>query len=300
MNRIRRSFVGALLALAVSVSGVAADGSSQFNTAYNNYCDHGGLTTNSWGYDIVRTSTQVGARITGAGGKVVARALWPCLDGYGAYATGSLILPANVQGTGLNGVYNFVQAGIGKGNWSAGVGQCASEEMYSDQTHFVYTPDPTPPSPGGQGVYCRATWVDFNNDGIVDNPVGGRTYEVLITEYNSGASNYWKICFTDVSSLQFDCKLTPRSSSDGGVSGNNAAWWGCEVPGNLNNALGVPNTQPAVTMKEMSYLKAGTSVWTYTENSAVAQPWGTNPSYYDYSLSQVGLGEQLSCTTAPH
>jgi hypothetical protein len=286
-----------ILALAVPTT-VSAHNSSQLDYSYNDLCLNGQVGVDyTRGFDIVRSSTAVGSRIMGSRGNIVARALWPCQHGNGSLTSKSLVLAANIQ-TSLAGdwAYNLAQAGIGKVHNQDGIFQCTgSDQMVNDQTHFVYTPNPA----DSPGVFCRASFVDFNNNGTPDDPVAGREYSFSIVEYNSGSSDYWRICITDVPTGAVDCKNTKRTSLDGGASGGDAAWWGFEV-GNSANAIGVPSTYADVVMSQMRYQKWSDKLWYYTENSTVYSPWGANPSYYKYGQSQTGTGESWWAYTSAH
>ncbi len=199
---------------------VLASGSSQFDTNYNNYCIHGYHNVEPYGYDWVRADASgdpndVGSRILGARGKITARALWPCLDGDGFYVSKSLILAADIQSdASRDGAYNFAQAGLGKINYQSGLYQCSGQDqMVNDQTHFIYVPDPTDTANGG-GNFCRAGFVDFNNDGVPDDPIGGRQYLISVFEHNtSSGAKKWRYCFEDLYTLATSCKNTPRTTN---------------------------------------------------------------------------------------
>jgi hypothetical protein len=221
----------------------------------------------------------------------------PCLNGDGPV----FMAVANLQGTGPNGVYQFLQIGLWKfdnpGNTQCGPGVDA---IVSDQTTFAYTPNTT------NGVVCKAWWYDINDDGVADNPIAGHTYRMQILEWeNSTTGNNWQFCITDVGTGVGDCYNRLRQSSDGGLAesgGNYAAWWACEVY-NLASGHGVNNGSADITMKEFAYEKGSTpGVWTYTENSPLElTPWGfSHPTYYSSYHSQVGLGESLACRTLSH
>jgi hypothetical protein len=292
-----RKFMLALLAAALALPFVAGSTSAhstvQYDPPYNEYCGFYNSVTEPYGFNWVRSNTQAGARITGSAAKIVARALWPCTHGNSVYVSKSLLL-VNVQGTDSGGTYNFIQAGIGKVHNQDGTTQCSgANAMTNDQTHFVYTPDNT------SGNFCRAYWVDFDNDGTPDNPVNGATYWVTITQFNSpGGSNYWRTCIKDVGAGKTDCIDKARTTNDGGLAGNNAAWWGCEV-GNKDNALGVPDYAAKPTMRESAYQKANVpGTWFYTEDSPINSPWHANPGRYHYTQSQAGLGESVECYTS--
>ena len=292
MRKFVLALPAAVLTLSLFAGAANAHDSAQYDPPYNELCGHYNSITEPYGFDWVRSNSQAGARIIGAAAKIVARALWPCVHGDEVYKSKSLLL-VNVQGTDSAGTFNFVQAGIGKVHNKDGTTQCSgANAMVNDQTHFIYTPDNT------SGTFCRAHWVDFDNNGVPDNPINGRTYWITITQFNApSGADYWRTCIKDVGAAKTDCVDRPRTTNDGGLAGNNAAWWGCEV-GTKDNALGVPSSLAKPTIRESAYQKANVpGTWFYTEESQVVAPWNSNPSRYRFSQSQSGLGESVECYT---
>lgn len=267
---------------------------------YSGYCDIGaeyqadGLYR--LGFNIARGSTS--NRMVGSRSLLTARALEPCRNGTKGYTSLSFIAAANLQGHGdTNGVFNFVQMGIAKTRNASGYyNPSCGANWAQDQTYFVFTG-----VNNNSGSLCAAFWVDLDNNGVMDTPIGGRQYMMSITEYNTtsqGVSyNWWRYAITDQTTGQSDSFLQKRTSSDGGLE---SAWWGCEV-GNSANALGVPAGAGPVTLSKPQYLKSSSpSTWVYTEDSPIYPQWNGMRSYYNTGQSQAGTGESLSCSTDSH
>lgn len=294
--------------LATTAATAVAHTPVQADPNYNADCDAAGATneasrgfTTHRGSGSVVIKYQVGDRLTGAKADINnVQPLWPCYDA-NSHPSQSLVL-VNMQGT--NTYYNFVQAGIGKYHYANGIDNspyCAAGEGFeNDQTYFVYTPNYSNKAGMWDGHMCRATFVDFNNNGVPDVPVAGVNYEVSIEEYGVGVDNYWRVCFKRLSDGAVDCKNTTRTSSDGGLAGDQAVWWGFEA-GNNHSALGVPANASKIILDQPRYEKAGAQgTWYYTENSVPNAAWGTNPSYYTYGTSQTGTGEYWWAYTNAH
>lgn len=284
----------AALALTLSLAGGAqahATGSAHYYGACN---ASDAQPYNGNGIDWVRNSSVVGA-VTGASGRILARALYPCTSGTSGFESKTFLAGADIQGNDAihNQPYQFVQAGIAKYNGAGPV--CSGADTWvSGQTTFVYTPA------NNNGVLCKAGWYDINNDGVGDDPIGGHTYKFTINQDDIGASDYWQTCITDVGTGIGDCHNISRASGDGGLIGNGVAWWGCEV-GNRANAMGVQDNVADATISQTAYEKASNpGVWNYTENSPIFAPWNPRPWYYTWVQDQAGLGEQMNCRTSSH
>jgi hypothetical protein len=150
------------------------------------------------------------------------------------------------------------------------------------------------------GELCPAFWVDFNNDGVMDNPQGGRAYTMSIIQYNVAYTDwdYWRYCVTDTVAGLTDCYNQPRASNDSGIGGRYAAWWGCENTGSANG-MGVANGSGDVTIKSAGYQKASNpGTWYYTEDSDLNTE--DMPSYYTANQVQNTYGESVNCRTLSH
>ncbi|HYI68063.1 MAG TPA: hypothetical protein VEW95_14175 [Candidatus Limnocylindrales bacterium] len=300
---MKHKIVGFLMAavLTASLAPAVAAHHIEFGTPhYSGYCDIGaeyqadGLYR--LGFNIARGSTS--NRMLGSRSLVTARALEPCRNGTQGYTSLSFIAAANIQGKGdTNGVFNFVQFGIAKTRNASGYHNPNCGAAWNqDQTYFVFTG-----LNNNTGQLCTAHWVDFDNNGVMDTPVGGRQYLMSITEHNTvsqGTSyNWWRYAITDQTTGLSDSFLQKRTSSDGGLE---SAWWGCEV-GNSANALGVPAGAGPVTVSKPQYLPTNaSSAWVYTENSTTYPQWNGMRSYYNTGQSQTGTGESFSCSTDSH
>jgi hypothetical protein len=247
------------------------------------------------GFNYVRSARMVGAR-----GLLTARALQPCTRGTGDFPSKSFVWAADLQGTGSNGVFQFVQFGIGKVRNAPNVFEATCGAAWeNDQTYFVWTGF----GAGTTGNVCPAAWVDFDGDHVMDTPVGGRQYLMSIQEWEGGSptfKNLWRYAITDQVTGKTAVTFQTRSSSDGGLKSAQSAWWGCEVGVNAN-AMGVRNGDGDVTVAKTAYLPASApGAWVYTEDSTIIPQWDGLPWYYTANLNQAGTGESFSCRTLSH
>jgi hypothetical protein len=300
---IKGARTGAVVVLAIALAAVAAPvaigheiefGSPHFYGDCTIGSDGGNAQT-AHGFNYVRA-----ARMKGARGLLTARALQPCTNGTKTFVSKSFVWAADLQGTGSNGVFQFVQLGIGKVRDASGVFESTcGTEWKNDQTYFMWTGF----GAGTEGFVCPAAWVDFDSNGVVDTPVGGRQYLMSIQEWEGGAptfKNLWRYAITDQVTGKTAITYQTRSSSDGGIKSAQSAWWGCEVGDNAN-AMGVRNGDGDVTVSKTAYLPASDpSAWVYTEDSPINPQWSGLPWYYTVNLSQAGLGESFSCRTLSH
>ncbi len=228
---------------------------------------------------------------------IPAQRLDPCTAGNATYHSTSLQW-ADLQGNQAGHSWNLAQLGLGKINYASGLYQCSgANQMQNDQTSFVWTPNIT------NQVFCRASWVDFNNDGTPDNPVANEDYTFTIQAIFSGShSGTWQFSVKRVSDGAIDYAWVTRTSG----AYVPQVWWGCEI-GNTANQLGVPRYSTPAWLAQPSYIKTTSSSWIYTEDSVVAwEPWlggvGEYPKrwYYNTTSDQSVLGEQIDCHTDSH
>jgi hypothetical protein len=308
---IRRAILSSSIALLLS-SGFAVVSAHDIPGAhFNADCDTGeeGSPINH-GYSWDRPISVLGADLVAVGGKITVQNtndFAPCYDGHqdgngpqDDYISMSAYWAADMQGYGSNGVWQFVQLGIGKVDLASGYYQCSgSQTMSNAYINFVFTPG------NSSGDWCRASWVDFNNNGTPDNPTIGHTYKFSIEEHECGGSlgNCWEFCVEDINLVVTDCGYIGRDSSDGGLRPGikyAAGWWGCETGNNANAVGTITSTNPAI-LKETWYSKdtaPGTKI--YTEDSAVNYAWQGYVLGYHKTQSQDGLGEQVYCYTNSH
>jgi len=303
MSLNRPLFAMAML-LAVSLSALAAPvRTTAHNIQFGSPHFYGDCTIGSDGGNAATAhgfNTARSARIVGARGLVTARALQPCTNGTDVMVSKSYVWAADLQGTGLNGTFQFVQFGLGKVRDAPGYFPASCGATWAnDQTYFVWSGF----GAGTGGNVCPAAWVDFNNDGVMDTPVGGRNYLMSIQEWEGGGPTYknlWRYAITDQTTGLTDVTYQTRSSSDGGLASAQSAWWGCEVGDNAN-AMGVPSGDGDVKVQQTAYLPASApGAWVYTENSTVNPQWNGLPAYYTANMDQTGLGESFSCRTLSH
>lgn len=255
----------------------------------------------SRGFDYERTATTVGAGITSARMTFIAQALEPCLDNGTIHDGGqkSWILVSLQGQVGPGNVFNFVQAGLGK--------------LSNPGQTFFYAS--TCANDIG-GCLSPASWVDFDNDGNMDTPVGGATYGVSISAYNATQQSgvppdwYWRICFRQFSTNLVDCHNVQFSGGyHGTVATTDEAWWGCET-GHSQNVLGRRDTSTQLWFYDTGYRYYGDSgsfTYTQTANSGITDPWSPNPSWYHFYHDQSGqlLGgvagtDRTRCYTTNH
>lgn len=291
--------IGLVLGLSLAAAPSAIGHEIEFGSPhYYGDCtigSDGGDPLTAHGFNYVRSPRMKGARAL-----VTARALQPCTSGTDRFVSKSFVWAGDLQGTGSNGVFQFVQFGLGKARNAAGYfSPSCGATWANDQTYFVWTGF----GAGTTGKVCPAAWVDFDNDGVMDTPVGGRQYLMSIQEWEGGAptfKNLWRYAITDQTTGLTEVTYQTRSSSDGGIKSVQSAWWGCEVGDNAN-AMGVRNGDGDVTVSKTQYLPASDpSAWVYTEDSVVIPQWDGLPWYYTANLNQAGTGESFSCRTLSH
>lgn len=290
------AILAALLLLASSIGDVNAHATQVYHY-YGNCKTVDWQDTGPHGVDWVRTpDTYTAARV-----KIVAQRLDPCTAGTNdPYQVSKSLQLASLQGFGDNGVYNFVQIGIGKVANDPGYYQQCTDgtgTMTNDQTTFVWTgPDIT------NGHYCKATWANF----APANPVAGVVYTFSIEAVVVSGANKWKFSIVRDSDGVTKTGFAPRTATVG-VHGSSGAWWGCEV-GNTANQVGVPTNSNSSWLRSPAYKKTGSSSWWYTENSTMVwEPWlggvGEFPKrwYYNVTVDQNSyVGEQVNCRTDSH
>lgn len=241
----------------------------------------------------MRQTSSTQNRYVSSRGTIFVTDLEPCINGDPSYVSKSLILAANIDGTGVNGAYDLVQAGIGRIDNKPGYYQCSGTQTVQDNTlNFVFTP-----SDDSSGVFCRADFYDFDSNGTIDNPIIGHRYMFTIIAITQQTNPFWQVCIQDVSAnTARKCKNVDRDAT-GGV---NRVWWGFEV-GNLANQLGsrdVDSPRPYIDQPSY-YTAANPTTWVYTTASTVS--WdGGKPAFYEAPVSQRTLGEQLYGYTEFH
>jgi len=253
MKKRLLSVLAAVALLLTSVGGATAHstGSSHY------YGDCVGGNQGSYGVVWKRTPAQIdGARM-----QVIAQALKPCTNPAAGESSKSFVIVTLVGQ--MNGVTQAAQLGLYK------------NQGIADQTYFGYTYN-------NNQAFAVATWVDFDNNGVMDTPIGGRSYtfQVYLVNlgYCCGPPIYdWAIRYrvTDDVTGATDYKdVWPSGGHYYGTVGyliNGYAWYGCEMGGTTASALGVQDNQPDVFIDAAGYHSQGVA-WRYTQNSTLL--WG--------------------------
>lgn len=233
--------------------------------------------------------------------QIVAERLDPCTAGTGnPYQVSKSLQWASLQGNGANGVYNFVQIGIGKVANDPGYYQKCTDgsgTMTNDQTTFIWTDSAT-----SNGHFCKADWANFTPA----NPVADAVYTFTIEAVVVSSVNKWKFTIKRDSDGVIKTGYALRTATVGIATGA-GAWWGCEVA-NTANQLGVPTYSTHAWLRSPAYKKTGSTSWWYTENSTIVwEPWlggvGQFPKrwYYNVTADQTSyIGEQVDCHTDSH
>lgn len=251
-----------------------------------------------WTRNTSSVGTLLGVRVL-----IVTRTLAPCIDGNWSDHISKTFLLASLEGT-LGGYDNFVQIGLARQNNGTtdycNAGQSGGDRWIEGNTTFVWTGRGS-----NSGVLCQAYWVDFNNDGVMDIPVSGRTYDYAIAKVyatHGPSTNWWwryRITDTVTGNTDYIDQAINGNSESSPLSGS--AWWGCEA-GTTANALGTPEGSAQARMIESGYKKSSTDSWFVTENSTAFSPgsWNSLPNYYRIDGNQDGLGEKKWCYTESH
>jgi hypothetical protein len=263
----------------------------------------------SRGYIFDRDSTEGGSdHIYGVRAQIVGRDLYPCIGGDGNHVSKTFML-ASLDGTGSTPggpIHQTVQFGLGKWNLAAGSGSdnCNNDDNVENSTlKFMYTTNTA-------GNMCAAGWVDFNGNGTPDNPVLTHHYVFSITEYDdAGGYHWWRYCVQDLDLAgdPTECHNGGRGTSNGGLWGYAAAWWGCEM-GSSANGLGVREDFAQMVMHAPAWKAYNNpGVWQETDNSdtidaGIYNPWGTSiaTTYFKYTYVDNGSNEDFSCYTKLH
>lgn len=295
-----RRLLAAGASLAFACSSLLAIGAAPALAAFHTSCASG--DQNSMGYTWERNL----GNFDGARAGIVAEPLDPCTPAPGADNSDSFEL-VSIDGD-VFGHHNFVQFGLYKQRSGSDITTTcigSTGTIRNDQTTFVWMP-----FANGSGQVCDAPWVDFDNNGVQDDPVGGVTYTFSIRLHGQGTVQNpyeWRFCVTkQVTGNPVVCQQAPLAAGGSGTpSINGIAWWGCETHG-PQNALGTDAGASTSHFHQSAYETGGidSSTWNYTENSVwddnAPIPWDTPPSYYDVHDDQSGLGEDRWCTTANH
>lgn len=274
---------------------------------YNSNCLAG--ADESRGYVWERNSSSYGTKFTGVKFTINPSTLRPCTNGDPGNKLSKSYILATLQGSVSDGTANLVQIGLGKFDWAQPgngdprcyTGGLVGNNWRSDQTTFIWTGY----GAATKGSMCQAYWADFDNNGLMDDPIASHTYIFSIQESGTSMGGSWQYCITDTSYSpdRARCAVQVHRGVNTGIIGQ--AWWGCET-GQKANALGTPaNGTGVIRMTENAYKRLSDGSWYYTENSNVhagstGGVWKTNPDYYDFAQDQVGLGERVWCTTASH
>jgi hypothetical protein len=219
---------------------------------------------------------------------LVAQELYPCFSPNVQATVGkSLVMAVNLQGSAA-----FLQAGIGKMNFgSTGRQQCSGVEALQNNTlNFIYVPDA-----GSGGVFCRAWWVDFNNNGTPDNPVPGRTYTFSIT---NPSLNVWRYCITDTTLGQTDCRDAFSLAWEFPF-----VWTGFEAA-RTSDAMGTTEAAADLLIRKPRYKYLSLqNVWTYMTGGSLFWAGGNgmnHPCEYKVIGTGDGIGVKLNGYTSLH
>ena len=237
-------------------------------------CTASGST--SFGVVWSRTATQVGSALSGVRALMVARALEPCI--WNSPNSGKAFALTSYQGN-IGGINNLAQVGLMK----------FSPE---NQTFFGWTP-----FAGTSGTIEKATWADFDGNGQMDTPVGGRSYlfDIQRSSYFAQGATYYQFRFGIKDTVLNVWKYGYHAYA-GGYKGSGywtgQAWWGCEAGPNSTSNIGSGNgTTARLYIQEAQYEKASDNAWYYTQNSTLDdQPfgWAALPSNQHYAQDDGG------------
>lgn len=190
----------------------------------------------------------------------------------------SIVNPANLlienQSSGglLQLGYGVCSSTICNGTWPSNI---RTEE-------FWYTKN-------SNGVIYAATWVDFNNDGVHDRPVVGRSYQFSIAIVNPTLSTaYIAYCIKDLYTALTDCSNVTLPYSKLATY----PWWSYERQNNAST-VGAAEGNPGINMRLIKYSTNTTGVITMTGAKTV---YGDNLSYLSFL---VGHRRQQLHTPAP-
>lgn len=227
----------------------------------------------------------INSNLLGVKLNIVARAMEPCWGNDVSDESKNYLL-ASLEGT-IRGNFNFPQIGLCKfrnlvgGNWI-------------DQTEWCVMP------PGWQGSpVVGPNWIDFDGNGVNDNPVGGRTYTVqvqLLNDIEPPNENHWiwRYKFTDTVldvsvSKDYDAVGQSELNQYSSNSMDGEAWWGCEAGPNKNRLI-TEDGDPVARMSMAGYKRSSDGAWLYTQDSVPSKPpaWNNNPASFKYDQDQNG------------
>lgn len=179
--------------------------------------------------------------VYGARGRITVRELYPCHNPGDTLNVGwSAVLPANIQGS--NNL--LAQLGILKMDCvNISIIPCPPGGWLDEVIDFVWTPNSYA---GGQ--VARASWVDFDSNGVHDKPVIGQSYEFSIAYLGPTGEKYWSYCVKALSlaGQPVDC------TSNSAIGVGNKAWFGYEAL-NSATAVGRKSGTGAIDMMNMAY-----------------------------------------------